>query len=347
MPKIAFTDLSIRALKEGVYFDTKTPAFGIRVGKRRRTWIVLKGDRSTKLRLGHFPELSLSEARRRALVALGSPHTPSTAPSFPVALDQFLALDRWKPRSKYEIERTLRRHFHWQKTLDKITHNDVASVIDGIRAKHEAAHALKDIKTFFSWCVPRFIRHSPCEGLRAPVRYMPRTRLLSDDEIKRIWNAAGNLGGYGRLVRLLIATGQRVNQIATLRREWVDDDARQISFPPAAMKSNRPHLIPYGDLTAGLLRDIGECPTRCQGKKKRDLDSLSGVSGYVLHDIRRYFASSMARLGVKQEVTERLLSHRSGIISGIVAVYTLHDFMPEMRQAVDLYQNHLTDLLKN
>jgi hypothetical protein len=54
----------------------------------------------------------------------------------------------------------------------------------------------------------------------------------------------------------------------------------------------------------------------------------------------------MARLGVKQEVTERLLNHRSGIISGIAAVYTLHDFMPEMRQAVDLYQNHLANLLK-
>ncbi len=346
MPKIAFTDLSIRALKEGVYFDTKTPAFGIRVGKRRRTWIVLKGARSTKLRLGHFPELSLSEARRRALVALGSPHTPSIAPPFPEALDQFLALDRWKPRSKYEIERTLRRHFHWQKTLDKITHNDVASVIDGIRAKHEAAHALKDIKTFFSWCVPRFIRNSPCEGLKAPARYTPRTRLLSDDEVKRIWIAAVELGGYGRMVQLLIATGQRVNQIVILRPEWINEHARLISFPPAAMKSNRRHVIPYGDLTASLLHGIADRPTSCQGKKKQELDRLSGVSGYVLHDIRRYFASTMARIGVKQEVTERLLSHRSGIISGIAAVYTLHDFMPEMRQAVDLYQNHLANLLR-
>ena len=286
MPKIAFTDLSIRALKEGVYFDIKTPAFGIRVGKRRRTWIVLKGERSTKLRLGHFPELSLSEARRRALVALGSPHTPSTAPSFPEALDQFLALDRWKPRSKYEIERTLRRHFHWQKTLDKITHNDVASVIDGIRAKHEAAHALKDIKTFFSWCVPRFIRHSPCEGLKAPARYTPRTRLLSDDEVKRIWIAAASLGGYGLLVQLLIATGQRVNQIVTLRREWIDEDARQISFPPAAMKSNRRHMIPYGDLTVSLLRDIGDGPSSCQGKKKRELGQRFRSSNHIMRPCR-------------------------------------------------------------
>ncbi len=67
MPKIAFTDLTIRSLAPGMYFDAKTPAFGIRVGKNRRTWIVLKGARSIKVRLGHYPARSLAEARKRAL----------------------------------------------------------------------------------------------------------------------------------------------------------------------------------------------------------------------------------------------------------------------------------------
>lgn len=55
----------------------------------------------------------------------------------------------------------------------------------------------------------------------------------------------------------------------------------------------------------------------------------------------------MARLGVKQEVTERLLNHQSGIISGIAAVYTLHDFLPEMRSAVDLYRKYLEQLFED
>jgi integrase len=346
MPKLSFTDLSVRALRPGVYFDTKTPAFGIRVGKNRRTWIVLKGARSTKVRLGHYPALSLMEARRRALIALGSSYAPSTAPTFVEALNQFLSLDRWKPRSKYEIERTLRRHFQWQKTLDKITHRDVATVIDGITAKHEAAHALKDIKTFFSWCVPRFIPHSPCAGLRAPVRYVPRTRLLTDDEIAKIWHAAELMEGYGRHVQLLIVTGQRANQIIKLRPEWISRDKRLLSFPPSVMKSNRAHVLPYGHLTARLLSDSSSRPTSYQGKKKHELDALSGISGYVLHDFRRYYSSTQARLKTPIDCTEAILSHRTGSRSQIQQVYDQYDRLEEKRQAVELFEAHLTTVLQ-
>jgi len=75
VPNIRFTDLAIRSLSEGLYFDEATPAFGIRVGKTRRTWLVIKGARASrsKVRIGHYPALSLAEARRKALVALGSP----------------------------------------------------------------------------------------------------------------------------------------------------------------------------------------------------------------------------------------------------------------------------------
>jgi hypothetical protein len=54
MTQIAFTDLTVRSLKPGLFFDTRTPGFGIRVGKNRRTWLVLKGTNSIKVRLGHY-----------------------------------------------------------------------------------------------------------------------------------------------------------------------------------------------------------------------------------------------------------------------------------------------------
>jgi hypothetical protein len=68
------TDITVRALKTpGSYFDEIMPAFGIRVGKHRKTWIVVRGPERIRTRIGHYPALSLADARKQALVLLGSP----------------------------------------------------------------------------------------------------------------------------------------------------------------------------------------------------------------------------------------------------------------------------------
>jgi integrase len=341
--KIAFTDLAVRSLPEGLHFDARTPRFGIRVGKNRRTWIVLQGPRSDKKKLGTYPELSLAEARRRALVAIGSPYQPSTAPTFPEALELFLARSHWRPSSRRQITRTLNKYFHWQKPVDKITHNDVAAVIDDIKAKSEAAHALKDIKAFFNWCVPRYVAHSPCEGLKSPHKYVPRERLLTDKEVARIWAASLKLGVYGELIRLLICTGQRANQILQLKKEWISDGL--VTWPAVVMKQNSSHTIPLGKLAAKQLTWAPR-PTAYQVKMKAELDRFSGCSKFVLHDFRRYVASTMASLGVTLPTIEYFLSHRSGSFAGVVGIYQLHNWLPEMKKAIALYERHLAELLK-
>ena len=222
---LRFTDLAVRSLKSGVYFDDRTPSFGIRVGKNRKTWLVLKGANRTKVRIGHYPQMSLQDARRKALVVLGSPFQPMATLTFPEALDLFLAQDRWKPRSKYVLEHSLRWHFDWTRPLDKITHEDVARVIEAIKGKSAAAHALKDIRTFFNWCVPRYLPHSPCVGLRMP-SYVPRQRVLSDDEVKRVWLAAEQADPpFGTIIKVLILTGQRKMEIGTLKWEFIGKDS--------------------------------------------------------------------------------------------------------------------------
>jgi hypothetical protein len=109
VPKIKFTDLTVQALKPGLYFDDRTPAFGIRVGKNRKTWLVVKGENRTKVRLGHYPSLTLAEARKKALMTLGTPTAPAK-PSmvFHDALDTFLALDRWRDDSRRVLKSSLR-----------------------------------------------------------------------------------------------------------------------------------------------------------------------------------------------------------------------------------------------
>ncbi|WP_082747464.1 Arm DNA-binding domain-containing protein [Bradyrhizobium macuxiense] len=81
MSIIHFTDITIRSLKEGNFYDDKTPGFGIR--KQRKTWHVVKQPSRTKVTIGYYPGLSLADARKRALVALGSPSDHSVSPRYP------------------------------------------------------------------------------------------------------------------------------------------------------------------------------------------------------------------------------------------------------------------------
>lgn len=71
---------------------------------------------------------------------------------------------------------------------------------------------------------------------------------------------------------------------------------------------------------------------------------ISGVSAWTLHDLRRTFASSMASIGVQLPVVERLLNHVSGSFGGIVGVYQRYDFMPEMRDAISRWEEHIQSL---
>jgi Arm DNA-binding domain len=117
MAVVRLTDLSVRSFKEGIYYDDKTPGFGIRIGKRRKTWHVVKQPDRTKVTIGYYPNLSLADARKKALVTLGTPGIPvkTELPAFPDTRAEYLAQGKWRPHSRYQVTRTLTRHFHWTK----------------------------------------------------------------------------------------------------------------------------------------------------------------------------------------------------------------------------------------
>src|SRR2546430_17464870 len=76
MPRVRLTDISITKFAQSkvrvTYWDESLPAFGVRVGARRKTFIViLNGGR--RMKLGNFPFTSLKEARRLAHLRLSDP----------------------------------------------------------------------------------------------------------------------------------------------------------------------------------------------------------------------------------------------------------------------------------
>ena len=113
----ALTDLTVKNLPPGLHFDARLTSFGIRVGKKKKTWVVIKGKNRTKVSLGHYPALSLHDARRRALIALTSPDAPIeriASQLFPDVLETYLEHQAaaLRPLSLYQIKRTLRRYFN-------------------------------------------------------------------------------------------------------------------------------------------------------------------------------------------------------------------------------------------
>lgn len=107
------------------------------------------------------------------------------------------------------------------------------------------------------------------------------------------------------------------------------------------MKSRRAHTIPV----TGYGRRLGEIGFQGWSKAKKRIEADTGVTNWVLHDLRRYFSSTMARLGVPLHVTEQILDHRSQV-SGVAAIYNRYSFLPEMRDALLAYERHVFSLFR-
>ncbi|MBV9955272.1 MAG: integrase arm-type DNA-binding domain-containing protein [Pseudolabrys sp.] len=380
MPGEHLTDIVVSRLKApGTYFDRTTPAFGIRVGKNRKTWIVVRGRERARTRLGHYPDLPLAQARKKALVLLGSPIArEAPAPKFGEALAQFYAVHvpTLKLRTQYQIKRLLDRHFApslSSKRLNEITHDEVSRITDELSksAPSEAWHAFKDARTFFKWCVPRYVRHSPMEGLKSPTKYVPRKRVLSDTELVEVWKSAEGVGyPFGTAIQLSLLLGTRWGETISCRRAYIDPTDRIITLPET--KNGTQHSFPYGDLTAEIIEAIPRFnssdllfpgrdmvrPWNGSGKAKWELKLVCKIAPWQLLDLRRTFATKVAELrdengrsAVPPHVIERLLNHKlgtvkaQGVITAVAEVYNRALYMDEMRDAMRRWESRLKTLL--
>src|SRR5664280_3518846 len=113
MPTARPTDLTVRSLPMGTHFDATTPAFGIRVGKHRRTWIVMRGEERRRIRIGHYPAVTLSEARKEAKRLLAATHLPGKRITFGEAYETFKTdyIARRKERTQKDYKRMIEKHF--------------------------------------------------------------------------------------------------------------------------------------------------------------------------------------------------------------------------------------------
>jgi integrase len=367
MASIHFTDLGVSRLSEpGTYYDDATPAFGLRIGKHRKVWFVIRGQERLRTTIGRYPDKSLADARKEAKLLLTQAPQKRDRLTFEEAFETYKpTLEAKRPRTRAEYTRLLTKHFLpklRRKRLPDIAYEDVMECTVGLR-KGEASHALAVARIFFRWCTRpprRYIPHSPLEGVQISLP-KKRRRVLSEPELKGVWKAAGAMQfPYGYLVQLLITTGQRRGEIAALRWPWINEKERTITLPDSLTKNHKEHTFPYGTLTADILERVPRLnstdllfPSRASddrplsgwSKYKKDLDTRSGINGYRLHDLRRTYRTIHGEIGTPSSIGERLINHAAAVQTDVEEIYDRYTYLKEMRGAVDNFDAHFTKLL--
>jgi integrase len=218
---------------------------------------------------------------------------------------------------------------------------------------------LSCLSRMFRWLVQhRRVETNPCAGVHRPEASKARERVLSNDEIKAFWLATDTLAKpkevdakpppFGAVLRLLLLTGCRLNEIAALRWEELGADATQINLPGARTKNHRSHLVPLAPLAQSIIAAIpriadspyvfttnGKAPVAIGSKIKNKLDAEMNIPAWRIHDLRRTAITGMAELGLRPDVIELCVNHVSGTRGGIAGVYNRSELLPERRNALE------------
>jgi integrase len=377
-----------RGKAEAIFFDDDLAGLGLRIragGSANWIFQYRLGKKQRRLTLGSAKVLDPSKARSRAgelhaMVRLGrdpagekAEHRAQAAETFDAILKEYLKRKRldMKPRSYLEVERHLLNYakpLH-RLQLAKIERRNVASLISGLASSSgvvSANRARASLSAFFAWSIRQgLVDANPVMGTERRDE-KSRERVLADDELRSIWSALED-DQYGAVVKLLMLTAQRANEIAALR--WSEIVGDNIVLPPERTKNGRSHVVPLLGAASAIIttqprraeRDLvfgwGEggfqgwsnCKQRLDERitKARKSDRAMPMAHWTLHDMRRTAATRMAELGVAPQVIESILNHVSGHKTGVAGIYNRSTYEREKRVALSLWADHVRAIVED
>lgn len=365
------TDLSIRALKAPekgviVYSDDTLTGFGVRVSQAgTKSYVLTHGVRRHRETIGRVGIISLSAARTAAKEMLAEytlgKHRPQPK-SWTTALDEFLKEKEVKRKNTHTAYKRHLVYFPFGETkLDDITPHELQKDLDRIKKIGERTKTFVVLRVFINWCHQKsYVDRNPMERMKPPSQYKPRERVLTPEELKQVWRACGD-DTFGKIVKLLMLTGQRRDEISKLQRDMIGECT--IILPPTLTKNGREHTFPIGPFSASVLKSTKRTsqdtsPTRSLfparggsgksfngwSKSKAALDKRCGVTDWTLHDLRRSLRTYWAEMGVSDEVAETYINHISGARGGLKKVYNHARYWEPMKHAVEQWERFLIDL---
>jgi integrase len=371
--------------------DVLCPGLWLRIsGDNSKTFAIRYrlGGKALRYTLGKHPAITLKEARATAFDLLKSVRDgkdPRHRKWDAATVDQWLTVEylcdnyfeklardvktgRLKQSHADEVRRRFKADFiktFAKRPIATLFHREIEKFLQHVedRAPRVAAHLYYDLKGFYNWVVREgHIEKSPMMLLVAPTKVKAREKVLSIDELKRIWRATENHHNcFNVIVRLLILTAQRRGEVAGSELSEFDSVTKLWTIPARRTKSSRMHRVPMSDLALSILDkwvtykkpigptlfpSFGYNRTTFSGfsKCKRRLDLASNVFGWTLHDLRRTTSTCLAEMSVAPHVIERILNHASGTMTPIARVYNRATYEAEMRQALDKWSELFLDL---
>ena len=283
-----------------------------------------------------------------------------------------------KARTQLETKRHL--HSHWAPLhgtpLHKIDRRNVAARLNEIASTSgpiAANRARSTLNHLFVWAMQQgVVEENPVAGTSKPGKEIARDRVLKPSEVAAIWHATGSASDFNSIVRLLLLTGQRREEVAGMRWSEIDFEQALWTLPRERTKNGTQHDVPFSEQALQIIVDrpklIGpdgrqrdlifgrgtgpfsgwsRCKKRLDAQLARSADNQLGVEGkgslnWRLHDLRRTVVTGMAEeLNVLPHVIESVVNHLSGHKSGVAGIYNRATYGKEKRAALQAWANHV------
>jgi integrase len=377
--------LSLPAGKtDHIEWDPELPGFGVRLRAAGAFYVVQYriGSKQRRESLGDIRKTDLEQARKNARIRFAQVELgidpraerdkleasqKADGLTFRVLADDYLAARQALQATS--THNAAKRYFeqHWAPlhrrpvhTIDRAT---VASMLRDITRDHgrtSAARARGNLSALFAWAMREGVMASnPVVGTNDPEEGIePRDRVLAPGELKAIWNQCLD-DDFGRIVRLLLLTACRREEIGGLHWSEVDLETGRMLLPKERTKNRRPLALTLPETARSILR---AAPRRAG----RDLVFGGGRAGFSawsyctllfnarvtaangdhalapwrIHDLRRTVRTGLGKLGIKPHVAEMVLNH-TGHKAGIGGVYDHYDYEPEIAEALAKWEAHL------
>jgi integrase len=373
--------------KDVLVFDDGQPGFGIRKFADGRAHYFVKyaiGNKQRRFKIGEVVRGNLKDMRlraaeiradaRRGIDVAAQKERAAREAAQTVTLGELVPIylakrqGELRASSYSEVERYLRRT--WQPLHDTaikdVTRQAIVRIIDGFGHKKVSAdRARVALSTFFAWAVEAgHCENNPTMHIKARADKKPRERVLSEPELVEVWNACED-DDFGAIIKLLILTGQRREEIGGLRWPEIKVDKRQIELPGARTKNHRAHIIPLANAALELLQrvepiegrphlfGIGHSGFTVYDRCKKALDARIAarrerrgdkpLDHWTLHDLRRSFTTHINELGYAlPHVVEAILNHISGAKAGVAGTYNRATYLKEKRETLERWAAYIT-----